>query len=232
MDSHPVVAALGFGVMHALTPCAHSWPVLLPLSARAGSGGRPGVLFGLGMLVSSIAVGGVIGAFGRVVFKNAATTVEEVVGVLVAALGALLLVKPGWMHAGHLHGPCAAEPAPAGAAGCEHARHQPFRFFRFGRDTGAFMLGVANMAVPCWSNFAGVGLAVESGSGIAGAAVLGSYGFAAAITTVALLVLIHRGLKLTERLTSPRFETAMLRLAGLLMLVYGLTLVLHVGHDH
>jgi nickel/cobalt exporter len=235
LATHPVIAAFGFGIMHALTPCAHSWPVLLPLSARAGPRQRPGVLFGAGMLVSSIVVGGVIGAFGRLVFKGAAETVEEVVGAAVALLGALLLARPGWMHGGHLHGACApaAAPAPAGEpGGCAHATHQPFRFFRYGRDTGAFLLGVANMAVPCWSNVAGVGLAVESGSAAGGAAVLGTYGLAAAVTTVAVLLLIHRGLRLTERLASPRFENAMLRIAGLLMLLYGLSLLLHVGHEH
>jgi nickel/cobalt exporter len=231
VEFHPVIAALGFGVMHALTPCAHSWPVLLPLSARAGSGGRPGVLFGIGMLLSSVVVGGLIGAFGGAVLGSAAERVEEVIGVLVAALGAALLLKPGWMHGGHLHGLC-AEEAPSVGTGCGHVKHQPFRFFRFGRDAGAFMLGVANMAVPCWSNFAGVGLAVETGSTRGGALVLGVYGLAAAITTVALLVLIHRGLKLTQHLASPRFETAMLRLAGALMLVYGITLLLHLGHTH
>jgi sulfite exporter TauE/SafE len=226
-------AALGFGVMHALTPCAHSWPVLLPLSVRARSAARPGLLFGAGMLVSSIAVGAVIGAFGDAIFHEAHEHVEEAVGVLVALLGLALIVRPGWMHGGHLHGKCATDPGgPAGAEHCEHATHQPLRFLRFGNEVGAFLLGVTNMAVPCWSNVAGIGLAVEAGSAKEGALTLGLYGLSAGVTTLALLVLIHHGLKLTERLRSPRFETAMLRLAGLLMLAYGVTLVFHVGHTH
>jgi nickel/cobalt exporter len=229
--SHPSIAAFGFGVMHALTPCAHSWPVLLPLSARARAGGRPGVLFGAGMLLSSIVVGGVLGAFGAAAFGSAAARVEEVIGALVGLLGLALLTRPGWMHAGHLHGAC-AEETPSHDLKCGHPRHQPTRFLRFGHDAGAFMLGVANMAVPCWSNFLGVGLAVEAGSMEGGAIVLGIYGLAAGITTIALLVLVHRGLKLTQRLASPRFETAMLRIAGALMLAYGISLVLHLGHDH
>jgi nickel/cobalt exporter len=229
--AHPAIAAFGFGVMHALTPCAHSWPVLLPLSARAGTGGRPGVLFGIGMLLSSLIVGGLLGAFGGAVFGGMTERVEEIIGAIVAALGAALLLKPGWMHGGHLHGPCLEETAAHDVA-CGHVTHQPFRFFRFGSDAGSFLLGVANMAVPCWSNFAGVGLAVEAGSLPGGAAVLGIYGLAAAVTTVALLVLIHRGLRLTRRLASPRFESAMLRIAGVLMLAYGVTLLLHLGHSH
>jgi nickel/cobalt exporter len=230
-EVHPYVAALGFGVMHALTPCAHSWPVLLPLSARAHSGARPGIAFGVGMLLASLVVGALIGAFGNMIFDGASERVEEVVGAVIALLGAALLVKPGWMHGGHIHGECATEPE-SDATGCGHKRHQSLRFFRHGRDAGAFLLGVSNMAVPCWSNFAGIGLAVESGSTRGGAVVLGLYGLAAAITTLALLVLIHRGLKLTQKLASPKFETAMLRLAGLLMLIYGVTLVLHIGHSH
>jgi sulfite exporter TauE/SafE len=230
-ESHPMIAAFGFGVMHALTPCAHSWPVLLPLSARSGSGGRPGVMFGIGMLLSSVVVGALLGAFGGVFPESASETVEEVIGAIILLLGAALMIKPGWMHAGHLHGACATE-AEGEPSHCEHTRHQSQRFVRYGRDTGAFMLGVANMALPCWSNFAGVGLAVEPGTAAGGAVVLGTYGLAAAVTTVALLILIHKGLKLTERLASPRFETAMLRLAGVLMFAYGVTLVFHVGHSH
>jgi sulfite exporter TauE/SafE len=229
MDS--LVAALGFGVMHALTPCAHSWPVLLPLSARSKSPARPGIWFGIGMFASSIVVGALIGAFGGAILDGSSARVEEVIGVLIALLGLALLVRPQWMHGGHLHGVCAPEET-AVAAACGHPKHQPFRFFRFGRDAGSLMLGVANMAVPCWSNFAGVGLAGGSGSARHGAAVLGVYGLAAAVTTIALLVLVHHGLKLTEKLASPRFEAVMLRLAGLLMLVYGVMVFFHVGHSH
>jgi cytochrome c biogenesis protein CcdA len=226
------LAAFGFGVMHALTPCAHSWPVLLPLSARAHSGARPGIWFGIGMILSSIAVGALIGAFGGAILTGSSERVEEIIGGLIALLGLALLVRPQWMHGGHIHGSCAVETPEADATACGHKKHQPFRFFRFGRDAGSFALGVANMAVPCWSNFAGVGLTAKSGSATQGAAVLGIYGLAAAITTVALLVFIHHGLKLTQKLASPRFEAAMLRLAGLLMLVFGLMTVFHVGHHH
>jgi cytochrome c biogenesis protein CcdA len=183
------------------------------------------------MFLSSILVGGLIGAFGDAILHGSSARLEEVIGVLIALLGAALLFRPQWMHGGHLHGGCA--PAETGETKeCGHTTHQPFRFFRFGRDAGSFMLGIANMAVPCWSNIAGVGLAGASGSAKGGAAVLGLYGLAAALTTVALLVLIHRGLKLTEKLASPKFEAAMLRIAGLLMLVYGVMIIFHVGHSH
>jgi nickel/cobalt exporter len=229
MDS--LIAALGFGVLHALTPCAHSWPVLLPLSARAHSGARPGTMFGVGMIFSSLVVGALIGAFGDAILHGSSKRVEEVIGVLIALLGAALLFRPQWMHGGHLHGVCAPE-GKGDSTACGHTKHQPFRFFRFGRDAGSFLLGVSNVAVPCWSNVAGVGLAAKAGSARGGAIVLGLYGLAAALTTILLLVLIHRGLKLTERLSSPRFEAAMLRLAGLLMLVYGVMVIFHVGHSH
>jgi len=227
------IAAIGFGVLHALTPCAHSWPVLLPISARAHSGARPGVWFGAGMLLSSVAVGALIGGFGGAILSSAEHRVEEVIGVVVILLGSALLIRPQWMHGGHLHGSCSEEvKGDEDGIACGHVKHQPFRFFRFGRDAGAFLLGVANMAVPCWSNVAGVTLAVKSGSVGEGAALLGLYGFAAAVTTIALLAFIHRGLKLTDKLASPRFETLMLRLAGILMIAYGVTLVFHIGHSH
>ncbi len=231
MDVHPLIAALGFGALHALTPCAHSWPVLLPLVGRAKSGARPGLFFGAGMLVSSVVVGAVVGGFGGLVFGEAGVIAEQIIGVVIVLLGAALLFRPGWMHAGHVHGSCAPE-APSEDPACHHAGHRPFRFSRFGPDAGVVLLGIANMAVPCWSNGFGISLAVESGDARAGALLLGSYGLAAGVTTVALLVLVRHGIKLTDRLSSPRFEALILRGAGLLMLIYGLTLVFHIGHDH
>jgi nickel/cobalt exporter len=236
MDLHdstkPLVAALGFGVIHALTPCAHSWPVLLPLAARTRTGARPGFMFGAGMFASSFVVGALIGGLGHLINGRSAIVVENIIGGAVILLGGLLALRPQWMHGGHMHGTCSPAPDGKDEPHCDHATHHPRRFARFGSDFGAILLGIANMALPCWSNVMGVTLTVDAGSAAGGAVVLGCYGFAAALTTIAILVLFRQGLRLTERLASPRVENALLRITGWMMVAYGLTLLLHLGHDH
>ncbi len=227
-----VAGALGFGVVHALTPCAHSWPILLPIVARTRNGVRPGIFFGAGMLGSSLVVGAVLGGLGDVVDEHLEIVLETIIGIVVALLGLVLLVRPQWMHGGHMHGECSPGGDGKEEPHCSHAGHHPGRFMRLGPDLGAAVLGVANMALPCWSNVMGVSFSVEAGSAAKGAIVLGCYGLTAGVTTIALLVLFRHGMRLTEKLTSARFEGTLMRITGVLMAGYGVVLALHLGHQH
>lgn len=236
LDLPTPLAAICLGAVHAATPCAHSWPMLIPVVMRTRRAVVPGALFGAGMLISSVAAGAVTGAMSNLPFAGAGEIIERIAAVLLVVLGVVMTVRPHWMHAGHLHGTCLPAEAVAdgrvhtandghGHGECGHTGHRPGRFQQFGPHAGVFLLGLTNMAVPCVANGSGILLAVHAGGALKGALVLGIFGAAAGLTMIVLLMLILRGLHIVERLWSPAFETTLMRTLGMLMLAYGIWLL-------
>lgn len=224
------LAVVLMGIAHALSPCAHSWPMLLPFVGPGRHPLRAAVLFGVGSLVSSVAIGLLIGAVAATVPLSARTRAEEITGVILILLGLLFLLRPRSGHLGHLHGRCDPTHDVGHEPECEHAAHHPSRFGRLGPSLGLVALGLFNMAIPCATNVWALGLA-PSLPGWRFAVVFGVYGLVASITMAIILVFVHRGRRVLARLASGRFEALLVRASGLLLIGFGLSLVLH-WHEH
>lgn len=229
----PLLVATGFGALHALIPCGHGWPVLVPLAAKRASSLAPGAAFALGVTFGSMGIGALAGAFGQAILKDLLWT-EKVLGVAMIAFGVFYVASPRWVHAGHLHGGCQPHDARDAEPHCGHGDHGPAQHLAAPRSplVGAFLLGVLNMAVPCYSNATGLALALESKSARDGGVLLGVFGLSAGLTTMLLLALVRRGLGLLGRLATERFERGVFVVSGLAMVVFGVMTLLHIGHDH
>jgi nickel/cobalt exporter len=229
-------AAVGLGVVHGLTPCAHSWPVLVPIVGRTGSVFRPAAFYGAGIVVAGTALGVVMGGGGHALKhffdSHLGKHVEEAFGVVMILAGAAIAFRTRLAHAGHVHGECAPPDASGAEGSCGHAEHHPKRFLRYGRDLGLFILGLASVTVPCTSNFTAAGISVAGGDVVGGAAAYGLYALAAAVTTYVILRMVRRGTGVLSRLASPKFEARILFWSGLGLVVWGVLTVLHIGHDH
>lgn len=223
----PIAQAALLGTLHALIPCAHSWPILVPF---AGPGGRPlraALLFGGGKVACSTTLGALASAAVAAIPEEIEHRAEELTGLLLLGLAAFLWFRPKAGHLGHLHGECDRVRGP----GCGHTEHQPGRFRRYGPALGLFLLGAVNMTIPCWTNAAALTLATSARGGAAGAVVFGAYGLSAALATLAILYLVHRGFHVLDRLASGRVETALLRISALLLVGFALTMLFH-WHEH
>lgn len=229
----PLVVAAGFGALHALIPCGHGWPVLVPLAAKRASAFGPGAAFAIGVTLGSTLIGALAGAFGQAILKDLRWT-ETVLGVAMIGFGIFYVASPRWVHAGHVHGGCQPHDEHDVEPHCGHGGHGPARGFADPKSplVGAFLLGVLNMAVPCYSNATGLALALETKSAHEGGFLLGVFGLAAGITTIVLLAAVRRGLGLLGRLATERFERRVFVVSGIAMIVFGVMTVLHIGHDH
>lgn len=226
---HLVGQALLLGALHALIPCAHSWPMVVPMLRPRVSPLRTAIPFGLGKVVASIGLGVVIGgAFGTLP-QGWKIRAEEVTGWILLLLGLLVILRPGVAHLGHLHGDC--DRTQVLGDGCHHATHQPDRFARLGPLIGLFVLGVLNMVLPCTTNAAALVLAASAGSLPGAALVFGLYGLSAAIAMTILLLIVHRSASLLKSLGNKKVEMVLLRASGVLMVIFSLTLLLH-WHEH
>ena len=155
------------------------------------------------------------------------------VGFLMIILGVLYITSPKWFHAGHLHGDCQPHDEQHAEPHCGHGGHGPASAAaNRGPLLGAFLLGLLNMAAPCYSNLTGLTLAVESKGLLRGMLTLGAFGLAAGIVTLVMLAMVRRGVGLLGRLATDRFEAIVLRSSGVFMVIFGLLTVFHIGHHH
>ena len=221
-----VLQALVWGALHALVPCPHSWPMLLPFARGSRGPLASALLFGIGLTLTATAVGALAGGAVLVVPPDARTSVEVGVGILMAVLGLIFFIRPELMHAGHVH-PHDGHEGHTHACDAGAVR----RLQRVGPRIGLVLLGAGNMAIPCWTNVPAIGLAVSSGGAPAGALVGALFALGATVAMIVVLLLAVRGMKILEGLASRRVEGLVLRLSGLLLVSFGLSLVFH-WHDH
>ncbi len=218
------LAVVPWGALHAVIPCEHSWPMLLPFVLGRGrlSPGVVVLLFGIGKLLGSATMGLLLGILGDRIPAEARELTLRLSGVVVLAFGIGFLVRPDWMHFGHVHGEC--------AGACGHSRHNPRAFMKFGMVAGLLLLGFFNMILPCYSNFTAAVYAVNAGGVFRSLAVFLVYGFVSVVALAILMKLLSRSVALLGRLREHRVEIALLRLSGAVLVVFGVIL-LAVHHD-
>lgn len=222
-----IIQAAGLGALHALIPCAHSWPMLVPFLARGTSPMRVAWCFGLGMFPACAAVGLALGSVVPRLPESVLHRAEEATGVVLLIIAGVLLWRTRASHLGHIHGGC--EPSDDHA--CGHTAHQTQRFARLGPVAALFLLGFFNAIVPCWTNLAALALAAPAEEPMGALSILMAFALSATLSMWAVLTIARLGVSVLERLKSPVTEAWVLRGSGLLLLFSGASLVLH-WHEH
>ncbi len=227
LELPPIFLAVAFGFLHALVPCAHSWPMLLPFVGRGRGVAKPALLFGAGVMLASAMAGALIGTVVDTVPPTLQHRAEEITGIILVVLGVVIAVRPRHGHLGHMHGACAPDEGPK----CGHSRHEPRRFAKLGAGLSLFLLGFINLTIPCWTNLSVVSLSLSSHGVWEGLVLFLAYGGATTVTMVFILWLAERGYHLLERLRGGVSEARLVRASGVFLVLCGLSLVFH-WHSH
>ncbi|MSR75436.1 MAG: hypothetical protein EXS14_08215 [Planctomycetes bacterium] len=222
-----ILQAAGLGALHALIPCAHSWPMLVPFLSRGQSATRVAWCFGLGMFPACAAMGLALGGLVPSLPEEWLHKAEEATGVVLVLIGMVLLWRTRAAHLGHLHGEC----EPEQDHGCAHRTHQPRRFSRLGPAAALFVLGFFNALVPCWTSLAAIALAAPAKEQHGALVVLLTFALSATLSMWIVLAVVRRGFRVLERLRSPTTEAWVLRSSGALLVFSGVSLLLH-WHEH
>jgi sulfite exporter TauE/SafE len=164
----------------------------------------PHLLYNLGRLLSYVAVGAILGAFGsffgiRPAFSGALTLV---VGVLMIAMGLGLLTEWSWLR---------------GASAGPLNRVAALLFSGAASPRGPFVIGLLNGLMPCGPLQAMQLYALSTGSPVKGALAMGVY----ALGTIPMMLGFGRVLSLISK---GRVK-AVLRLSGAVVVVMGLLMI-------
>lgn len=203
--SYPLILTVGLlASFHCVGMCG-GLVVTYTASAQGQAGPwLPHLLYNLGRLLSYVAVGAILGAFGsffgiRPAFSGALTLV---VGVLMTGMGLALLTEWSWLR---------------GASTGPLSRVAALLFSGAASARGPFVIGLLNGLMPCGPLQAMQLYALSSGSALKGGLSMGAY----ALGTIPLMLGFGRILSLVSR---DRVQ-AVVRLSGALVMVLGLLMI-------
>jgi nickel/cobalt transporter (NicO) family protein len=219
-------SSLVLGLVHGVNPCGHSWLVLAPFVVGQKRGGRATWLtaaFLAGTGLACLLLGLTLGAVSKFIPISLQYWVEIGTSLLLAALGCVLLVKPGLIHQHHAdaHGLDHAHDLEH-IQGHDHGGHRHKQTLSRPKLTGLalFGIGFANMIIPCPTVAIMYKYALDSADVWKATVIFGAYALSTAVAVGGVIFAIYRVARILEKLSQDWVENTLVRTAGFVTILF------------
>lgn len=227
-------SSLVLGLVHGVNPCGHSWLVLAPFVVGKKGGGQVAWLtisFLAGTAVACLILGMSLGAVAAFIPESLEFWVDVGTAAILILLGLVLIVKPGLLHHHHAeeHGHDHSHDLDHIH---EHENHHN-QCYEHGHShvhppkknqnlTGValFGIGFVNMIIPCPTVAIMYKYALDSANAWKATVIFGVYAVGTAIAVGAVIYAIFRVTRLLQKLSQDWVETALMRSAGVITIVF------------
>jgi len=220
-------SSLILGLVHGVNPCGHSWLVLAPFVVGEKNGARVAWLtisFVAGTAVACLVLGMSLGVISTLIPDAFQFWADVGTASILIALGFVLIVKPGLIHHHHHD----EEHGHDHAHDLEHVHTGKKKKKLTGM--ALFGIGFVNMIIPCPTVAIMYKYALDSASALKATVIFGIYATATAIAVGGVIYLIFRVTKMLEKLSQDWVETALMRSAGVVTIIFaGYSLSTYVG---
>lgn len=218
------------GLVHGVNPCGHSWLILAPLVVGQKSGGKVAWLtfsFLTGTAAACLLLGLTLGTVSSLIPESFQVWVDVGTSLILIVLGVILIVRPGLIHQHH-----EAEHGHDHAQDLEHihdhehdhdsAQHHAGQKGTKQKLTGLALFGIGffNMIIPCPTVAIMYGYALDSASAVKATIIFGVYAIGTAVAVGGVIFAIYHVARLLEKLSQDWVETALMRGAGLITIVF------------
>lgn len=237
-------SSLILGLVHGVNPCGHSWLVLAPFVVGQKRGRKVAWLtfsFLAGTALACLLLGLSLGAVAAAIPESLEHWVELGTSGILIVLGLILIVKPGLLHHhhdeehGHDHAHDVAhihehEQQHAHSHDHVHLHAHPKNGRQKLTGWALFGVGFVNMIIPCPTAAIMYGYALDSANAFKATVIFGVYAIGTAVAVGAVIYAIYRVARLLEKLSQDWVETALMRGAGVVTIVFaGYSLFTHLG---
>lgn len=231
------------GLVHGVNPCGHSWLVLAPFVAGQKRGSKVAWMttsFLAGTAVACLFLGMTLGAVSEYIPSSLQFWVDVGTSAILIVLGLILLVKPGLIHnhhdeehghdyshdLDHIH-----EHEKNDSHSHGHLNSSAYPKGNNQKLTGMalFGIGFVNMIIPCPTVAIMYKYALDSASTWKATVIFGVYAIGTAIAVAGVIYAIFKVTKLLEKLSQDWVETALMRGAGVITIIFaGYSLSTHL----
>jgi nickel/cobalt exporter len=215
------------GLLHGISPCGHSWPILAPFCITTKSMRRCMAIwffFCLGTTVACLVLGMVFGLLGS--FIPASLDVYFGIGtaVILVVLGILVICKPHWLHFEDEE----EEEALMESLTVVKQAHEftdGKKRFKYGILSGIFSIGFVNMIIPCPTAGVMYTYALVAKSILVGMAIFLAYALATSLVLLIVTYFLGKATLFFKNLGQEKYEVLITRISGALIAGFGFYLI-------
>jgi len=230
-------ASIMLGILHGLSPCEHSWPMLAPFAIASKSQRRLmkiAALFCLGTTAACIVLGATLGVLGTMIPESWDMYIAAITSAALIVLGAILIFKPHWLHFHdedhdheHQDNP---NCHPHGHSSPSH-HYNPSQTvekkkFKHGVYWGVFSVGFVNMMVPCPTTAVMFTYTFVAKNAWQGIAIFLSYAISTTIVLFIITFFLAKVSLFLKKLEQEKYEILITRVSGILIAAFGIFMVL------
>ncbi len=221
-------ASIMLGLLHGISPCGHSWPILAPFCITAKSMRKcinVWFFFCLGTTIACLILGVIFGMLGS--FIPPSWDIYFGIGTagILVILGVVVILKPHWLH-------FEDEEEEKILKQSLDSNEQALRFttskrrFKHGIYWGMFSIGFINMIIPCPTAAVMYTYALVAKSVPVGTTIFLAY----ALTTSFVLLIVTYSLgKATlffKKLGQEKYEVLITRISGAFIAGFGIYMII------
>jgi len=221
-------ASIVLGLLHGISPCGHSWPMLAPFCITAKSMRKcinVWFFFCLGTTVACLVLGVIFGMLGSFIPPSWDIYFGVGTACILVVLGVVVIFKPHWLH---FEDEEEEEVLKKSLDSAEQALQftTSKRRFKHGIYWGMFSIGFINMIIPCPTAAVMYTYALVAKSVPVGTTIFLAY---ALTTSLVLLIVTYSLGKATlffKKLGQEKYEVLITRISGVFIAGFGLYMII------
>ena len=221
-------ASIVLGLLHGISPCGHSWPILAPFCITAKSMRKcinVWFFFCLGTTIACIVLGVIFGMLGS--FIPPSWDIYFGVGTagILVILGIVVIFKPHWLH---FEDEEEEEVLKKSLDSAEQALQftTSKRRFKHGIYWGMFSIGFINMIIPCPTAAVMYTYALVAKSIPVGTTIFLAYALATSLVLLIITYFLGKATLFFKKLGQEKYEVLITRISGALIAGFGVYMVI------
>ena len=221
-------ASIVLGLLHGISPCGHSWPILAPFCITAKEMRRcinVWFFFCLGTTVACIFLGVIFGVLGSFIPRSWDIYFGIGTASILVILGIIVSINPHLLHFEDeeeeenlrltFDNSEAVLKATTGSKRFEH-----------GIYWGLFSLGFVNMIIPCPTAAVMYTYALNSKSMLIGSSIFLAYAIATSLVLLVVAYFLGKATLFFKNLGQEKYEELFTRVSGAIIALFGVYMVI------
>ena len=221
-------ASLVLGLLHGISPCGHSWPILAPFCITAKSMRKcinVWFFFCLGTTVACLVLGALFGMLGS--FIPPSWDIYFGIGTagILVVLGTVVIFRPHWLH---FEDEEEEEALKKSLDSAEQALQftTSKRRFKHGIYWGMFSIGFINMIIPCPTAALMYTYALVAKSVPVGTTIFLAYALATSLVLLIITYSLGKATLFFKKLGQEKYEVLITRISGAFIAGFGVYMII------
>ena len=221
-------ASIVLGLLHGISPCGHSWPMLAPFCITAKSMRKcinVWFFFCLGTTVACLVLGVIFGMLGS--FIPPSWDIYFGIGTagILVILGTVVIFKPHWLH-------FEDEEEEKALKKSLDSTEQALQFttnkrrFKHGIYWGMFSIGFINMIIPCPTAAVMYTYALVAKSVPVGTTIFLAYALATSLVLLIITYSLGKATFFFKKLGQEKYEVLITRISGVFIAGFGVYMII------